>query len=102
MQTITAKNGTQYLWAPLSRDEIVEMIETDGMVKANIGVSLDDLLDTVFDELYEIASEKITGNAYVLEKDETDYKVVDVDENNVIVIEVSSWISEENYDYLSD
>ena len=99
MQTVIAKHGTPYIWQPLTTREIINLIETDGMVKANIGITLDDLLDGDLEVLNDIASEKLTGTVVL---QEIDYKVVDVDDSNIIVIEVSGWVDEGDYDYLSD
>ena len=99
MQTVVAKHGTPYIWQPLTKREIINLIETDGMVKANIGITLDDLLDGDLEVLNDIASEKLTGTVVL---QEIDYKVVDVDDSNIIVIEVSGWVDEDDYDYLSD
>lgn len=99
MQTTTTPRGTEYIWKPLTKSEVIAMLDKDGMVKANIAFSFDDLIEGDLEAVNDLACEKLIGS-YALQ--EIGYTLVDVDEGNLVIVEVTGWVDEEDYDYLHD
>lgn len=95
--TATAKHGTVYLCQPLPKDEIVRQLEGEGIIKGNVAVNLDDIIELDIEGFNDIVAEELIGS-HVLQ--EISFKPVDVDDYYAIIFEVSGWVDIDDLDYL--
>ena len=94
--TVTAKHGTEYLWKPLSKSEIIKQMEVDGMVKGKVAIDVSDMIEYGLESIDDIISEALTGTICL---QEISFKPIDVDEYSV-VFEVTGWMDDQDLEYL--